>query len=241
MENSAVTDAAANQITRMCYTAFPDLCRAGQSGGSLIADTAAHSICTQLSRYRRAADDATAGHGERAVFSHIHAAALRLYSFYRGRASHDVAAGHGECAAVIYIHTTAGDYVPVSAARAAVDNAAVYGLCTGGSPLPKAIDFRSEVICRCKVAVLQRQMTAVFDRDHAAVAGNFKHIAVNVQCDSAVNCQGSSDRNVVFQRDDVHGIVRQCGENLILISDLDLFRRLALGEHTRRDKAEYHT
>ena len=137
----------------MCYTAFPDLRRAGQSGGSLIADTSAHSICAQLSRYRRAARNAAAGHGERAVFSHVHAAALRLHSFYRGSTAHDIAAGHGECAAVIYIHTAAGNCVPVSAARAAVDNAAVYGLCAGGSPLPKAIGFRSEVVCRCKVAV----------------------------------------------------------------------------------------
>ena len=239
IENSAVIDAAANQITRMCYTAFPDLCRAGQGGSSLIADTAAHSISAQLSRYRRAAGDAAAGHGERAVFSHVHAAAPRLHSFYRGSTAHDIAAGHGECAAVIYIHTAAGDYVPVNAARAAVDNAAVYGLCAAGSPLPKAIVFRIEVICRCKVAVFQRQMTAVFNLDNAAAAGNFKHIAVNIQCDSAVNCQGGSDRNVTFQCDKAH--IAVCQRVNQFLFRFNLFGCLTLGEHTCWHKADRHT
>ena len=223
----------------MCYTAFPNLRRAGQGGGSLIADTAAHGIGAQLSRYRRASRDTAACHGERAVFSHVHAAALRLHSFYRGSTAHDIAAGHGERAAAIHVHAAAGDCVPVSATRAAVDNAAVYGLCAAGFPLPKAIGFRIEIICRCKVAVLQRQVSAVFDLDHTAAGGIFKHIAVKIQRDSAVNGQGVSDRNVAFQRDNVHGVVRQCFDQFLFRYDAS--GRLALGKHSRRYEAQHHT
>ena len=154
MENSGVTDTAAKLITGVCCTAVPDFCRAGQGGGSLVADTAAHSIRAHLSRYCHTARNAAAGHSECAVFSHIHAAALRLHSFYSGRTAHNIAAVHGKLAATFYIHAAAGNDVPVDVARATGNDTTVYGFGAGGFiQHPKAFGVWGEFMLRTGSAV----------------------------------------------------------------------------------------
>ena len=82
-------------------------------------------------------------------------------------------------------------------------------------------------------------MTAAFYPDNAAVSGYFKHIAVNIQCNVAVNCQGSADFNVAFQRDYVHAAVRQRIDKLLFRFNFSV--RLSLGKYACRYKAYHHT
>ena len=247
-ERSGVRDAAAVHPVCTCYTfrmAVTDHRRAGQGGVSnttivgfaIIADAAAQSHPIALS-HRCAAGDAAAVHGERAAYSNKHAAAISNISL--GLAADDITADHGKPAAVVDIHTAAiAIAVPVRKALAAVDDAAEDGLCAADFiQLPQTV-VGDEPVLSCGVAVLQRKVTAAFDVYNAAAAGYFKHIAVNIQRDSAVNGQGGADCNVIFQCDDVCAAVRQRINKLLF--RFNFLVSFAFGKYACRHKAYHHT
>ena len=187
--------------------------------------------------FRDAADDGAAIHGEYAVcitaLNH-HTAACAV-----GLTAHDTAAVHGERAAGLNQHTAAVSRIVHFCTCAAVDDAAMDGFCAAGSPLPQTVGVGGEIICRCGVAVLQRKVTAAFDVYNAAAAGYFKHIAVNIQRDSAVNGQGGADCNVIFQCDDVCAAVRQRINKLLF--RFNFLVSFAFGKYACRHKAYHHT
>ena len=124
-----------------------------------------------------------------------------------GQFADDITAGHGQLTLVFNTHTAAESIIAHYRSRATVDNAAVYCFCAACAPLPQTVGVGGKFVCRCGVAVLYCQMSAAFYPDNAAFSGYFKHIAVNIQCNVAVNDQGSADFNVAFQRDYVHAAV----------------------------------
>ena len=171
--------------------AVPDLRRAGQIDGSFIIYAAA----IRITSHRRAARNTAAGHGERAVAIHIHAAAPRLKGG-GGRTAHDIAALHGELAAALHVHAAAVNRCPDAAARAAVDNTTLDGLCSVGFiQHPQAVSVGGELMLRIGSAVLDGQVYAVFHLN----AGHFQHIAVQVDGKVGAHRHGTAVVDVVQQ------------------------------------------
>ena len=197
-----------------------DLISHGAAGNCTIAEyaaveeTAGNDAATHDSHgirstsVSRAAGDAAASHGERAVCSDIHAAALSRLSGCG--ATDDITAVHGELSAAFHIHTAAIFGI------ATVDDAAVDGHRAAGAPLPQTAGVRRELIRRCEIAVIKCQVPAVCDLDNAAAAGYFQHVPDEVQGNGAVNGQCGTDRDIVFQCNEVHSTFCKRGDKLIL-------------------------
>ena len=123
-------------------------------------------------------------------------------------AADNIAAGHGQLPAGCDIHTAATIYCAADEmkriARAAGDNAAGDGLCAACLVQHPQFAIRIEFVREItRIAVLDSQLPAALDHNHAAIvcALVFEHMTVQIQRHGAVDGQGSADANVRRQLD----------------------------------------
>ena len=170
---------------------------------------------------------------------HTHAAASGC------RAADDIAAGHGELAAP-HTHTAAISVAPVFHSRAAGDDAAGHGLravCLIQHPQASVVG--REFMYSLGIAVRQRQLAEIvfgviaFYQKHAAAAGHFQHVTVQIQRDGAPDRQGRADVDVIHQLDLRHRAVCQCGGQFRLCCDRRRCRSV-FGKDRGRKQRQQH-
>ena len=142
-------------------------------------------------------------------------------------AADNIAAGHGQLPAGCDIHTAATIYCAAAEmkriARTAGDDAAGDGLCAACLVQHPQFAIRIEFVREItRIAVLDSQLPAVLDHNHAALvcALVFEHMTVQVQRHGAVDGQGTADTNVPCQPDGVDSRIGNRISQLRLAVDL---------------------
>ena len=148
-----------------------------------------------------AVDTGAVIHLEAAVFVDEHTAAAAAAALgLNGPAAHDAAAPHDK-GTVLHSHTAA------FFGAAAIDNAAGNGVLARRAvrqQRPQAVCALSEAPCGFVFRVHRvhhRQLSAAVDHKHAAAAGHFQHMVVQIEDKLARNVQRAFDVDIIRQPD----------------------------------------